>query len=113
MQAGPVSGGGRAGFLGPAYDPFTINDDPANPLAELRLPADVSAQRFDSRANLLAVLDGVPSPARAAEEHAAFRRSAARLLRSGKRAHLFHLDNEPPRPRDRYCRHPFGPSLLL
>ena len=46
MMPIPVSGGGRAGLLGAAYDPITINDDPREPPAGLRLPDELSAERF-------------------------------------------------------------------
>lgn len=113
MQAVPVSGGGRAGFLGPSYDPFAINDDPRDPLSAIQLPTGVSTQRFESRGGLLAVLDGCAPRARAAQEHEAFRRSAGRLLSSPATRELFDLDKEPGPLRDRYGRHRFGQSMLL
>jgi hypothetical protein len=112
MQAAPVSGGGRAGYLGPAHDPFAINDDPRKPPAELRRPADVSAGRFAARGALLASLEGCRSRGRAAEEHEAFRRTAGRLMSRADRD-LFDLEREPAQLRDRYGRHRFGQSLLL
>jgi hypothetical protein len=114
MQAMPVSGGGRAGFLGPAFDPLAINDDPTRPLPGLGLPADVPPERFEQRQGLLATLDGYERPrSRMAEEHEAFRRAAARLVRGTARRNVFDLDSEPAAVRERYGLHRFGQSLLL
>ena len=54
MAPVPVAGGGRAGYLGPRYDPLPINDDPSRPIASLALPTGVSAARLDGE-ELLAV----------------------------------------------------------
>jgi Protein of unknown function (DUF1501) len=113
MMAVPVSGGGRAGFLGPNHDPLAVNDDPRQPPAALQLPPDVPAQRFDERQSLLAVLEGCSPRTRIAEEHEAFRRSAGRLVHSGAGRDLFVLDREPAALRERYGSHRFGQSLLL
>jgi hypothetical protein len=113
MQAVPVSGGGRAGFLGPGYDPFAINDDPGQPPAELRLPAGVPGQRLDQREKLLAVVQGCGPRSRATEEHEAFRRSAMRLVGSTAARQMFDLEREPAALRERYGRHRFGQSMLL
>jgi hypothetical protein len=113
MQAVPVSGGGRAGFLGPSYDPFAINDDPRQPLTSLRLPEDISSGRLDDRQALLALLEGCAPRSRHGEEHAAFRRSAARLVRSAGARDLFNLEREPANLRERYGLHRFGQSMLL
>ncbi len=113
MQAVPVSGGGRAGFLGPSYDPLAINDDPRDPLTAFQLPQGVTRQRFESRGGLLAVLEGAAPRTRPAVEHEAFRRSAGRLLSSPATRELFDLGNEPAPLRDRYGQHRFGQSMLL
>jgi Protein of unknown function (DUF1501) len=82
MQPIPVSGGGRAGFLGPRYDPLPVNDDPTRPLTTLALPEGVSAARFQGRESLLAVLDGRTARCQTAIEYAATRRTALGLARS-------------------------------
>lgn len=112
MGAAPVAGGGRAGFLGPAYDPFPINEDPRKPIASLKLTEGVSESRFEGRQMLLAELEGAGSTKLAKVEHEEFRRSASQLLRSASRD-LFSLDREPLRVRERYGQHRFGQSLLL
>jgi len=118
MQAVPVSGGGRAGFLGPSYDPFAINDDPTLPLPALEAAPEMTAPRLDSRQTLLAVLEGCGPQqrgprSRATEDHVLFRRNAARLVQSQATRGLFSLDHEPATLRDRYGRHRFGQSMLL
>jgi hypothetical protein len=113
MQPLPVAGGGRAGMLGPRYDPFAINDDPTQPLPALRLPWDVSAERFERRQSLLATLDGHSPQARPPEEYQTFRGSASRLVGSASVKEMFQLDKEPRAMRDAYGMHRFGQSLLL
>ena len=113
MAAIPVSGGGRAGFLGPRYDPFPINDDPGQLVPELRLAQNVTPQRQADRHALLAHLEGCAPRSRATQEHGAFRESAARLLGSSAARDLFLIEREPDSLKDRYGQHRFGRSLLL
>jgi hypothetical protein len=112
MAAAPVSGGGRAGFLGPAYDPLAINDDPRQALPEFRLPAGVSGERLASRKGLLARIEGMHAPDRSAEL-GAHRANALKLVEAGARQDLFSLRKEPERLRERYGMGRFGQSLLL
>jgi hypothetical protein len=113
MQAVPVAGGGRAGFLGPAHDPLAINDDPTQPLTGLRLADDVPAARFEERHQLLAILEGQAGRWRATDNYGILRRSAAQLVGSAAGQDLFTLEKEPAPLRERYGRHRFGQSLLL
>ncbi len=114
MQAMPVAGGGRAGFLGPTHDPLAINDDPTRPLPNLGLPPEMTGERFSQRQGLLAELSGARGCAgRLADEHEQFRRSASRLVEANAGNNLFDLEREPRRLRDRYGLHRFGQSLLL
>jgi Protein of unknown function (DUF1501) len=112
MKSTPVSGGGRAGFLGAAYDPLAISDDPSSPPAGLKLPDDVSTERFAERQSLLAVLDGQSPRAVVSRDYQTFRRSASRLIGSAADG-MFALAREPEPMRERYGRHRFGQSLLL
>jgi hypothetical protein len=112
MQAAPVSGGGRAGFLGAAYDPLAINDDPCLGVAGFKLPAGLSAQRFGQRQSLLAVLDGRAPRAVASRDYQTLRGAATRLVGSAASG-MFALEQEADSLRDRYGRHRFGQSLLL
>jgi hypothetical protein len=108
MQSTPVAGGGRAGFLGPAFDPLAINDDPKGSVSGLVAPADVTPARLDGRQRLLAVLEG-----RRPAGYDALRSSAVQLVRAGAGRGLFDLDREPAAVRERYGTHRFGRSLLL
>jgi hypothetical protein len=111
MLTTPVAGGGRAGLLGAAYDPLAINDDPRFAPSGLKLPDDMTSERFDKRQSLLAVLDGRSARAASMQDYRAFRQSAAGLI--GASGRMFALDREPPQLHERYGKHRFGQSLLL
>jgi hypothetical protein len=113
MAPVPVAGGGRAGYLGPRYDPLPVNDDPTRPIASLALPTGVSAARLNGREELLAVLDGRTLKTQRAAEYAAARRTAMRLTRSIGGGGMFELSAEAAALRDSYGRGRFGQSLLL
>jgi hypothetical protein len=107
--------GGHAGFLGPRYDPFAINEDPSQPdgLRSSLRPDTVGPSRTRAREALLAAIDGAPPRLRPLRDYEAVREAAVRLTGSPRAARLFFLDDEPPHLRDRYGRHRFGQSLLL
>ena len=113
MAAMPVSGGGRAGLLGAAYDPLAINDDPREPPPGFKLPEGLSAERFDSRQSLLAMLEGDTSCVATSADYRSYRDAASRLVGSTAAGGLFSLEEERPAVRDRYGRHRFGQSLLV
>ncbi len=113
MSPLPVAGGGRAGYLGPRYDPLPINDDPSRPIASLALPTGVSAARLDGREELLAVLDGRTLKSQRAAEYTATRRTALHLTRSIGGGGMFDLSAERAPLREAYGRGRFGQSLLL
>jgi hypothetical protein len=112
------SRGQFAGWLGPAYNPLTIDANPA--LADYRVgefeaPAEVPPGRLDSRRELLAALErnwqspGASLPIAAAER---YYRDAFELIRSAVGQSAFQLDAEPPRLRARYGLNPHGQSVL-
>jgi hypothetical protein len=108
--------GGRAGFLGAAFDPLMINDDPRSPetLPGLSLPADVRQQRFQNRQALLAAVERPSSPGGASREFDELRGMAVHLTgRPGAGPSVYALDAEPLALRQRYGQHRFGQSLLL
>jgi hypothetical protein len=113
MALVPVAGGGRAGYLGPRYDPLPVNDDPSRPIASLALPTGVSAARLDGREELLAVLDGRTLKSQRAAEYAATRRTAMHLTRAIGGGGMFDLSAERAPLREAYGRGRFGQSLLL
>jgi hypothetical protein len=112
MQSTPVSGGGRAGWLGAAYDPLAINDDPRSPPEGLKLPDDVAGERFARRQSLLAMLDGRAPGALASRDYRTFRASATQLVGAAAGG-MFALDREPAAAHEQYGKHRFGQSLLL
>jgi hypothetical protein len=112
MKSTPVSGGGRAGWLGAGYDPLAINDDPGTPPGGLKLPDDVAGERFARRKSLLAMLDGRAPRALASRDYQTFRDSASQLV-SAASGGMFALVHEPAEAHERYGRHRFGQSLLL
>ena len=115
MTMMPVAGGGRAGYLGPEYNPLAINGDPreAGAVAALKLPEDMTADRHADRGELLALLDGFGRDLKRVQEYASVRRRASELTDSAGGDQLFSLEAEKPAVRDAYGRHRFGQSLLL
>jgi hypothetical protein len=108
--------GARAGFLGAAFDPLAINDDPRSPdsLPGLSLPKDVAADRLRERQALLAAVDSRAPDRLANHGFDELRRMAVHLTGSAsKNQSLCSLDQEPAALRERYGKHPFGQSLLL
>jgi hypothetical protein len=109
--------GGAAGFLGAKYDPLPVNGEPGtrDAIPAMVLPADVTAERFENRAALLAALDRAPASSQATSSSQALRQQAVLLTGSASQAGLpvFSLDGEPAEVRDRYGRHRFGQTMLL
>ncbi len=108
--------GGSAGFLGPKFDPLSVNGEPGTreAIPALALPDGVSADRLESRATLLSLLD---HPARSSSARAMhdMQQQAVLLTGAANRGTLpaFSLDNESAELRDRYGRHRFGQTMLL
>jgi hypothetical protein len=115
MQLLPVAGGGRAGYLGPEYDPLLINEDPRKPgaVAALALPREIDRSRSNSRRQLLAMLDGQPGRRPRMEEYGKLRRVAMELTDNSSDGGLFELEREPQPLREKYGQHRFGQSLLM
>jgi hypothetical protein len=108
----PCQGGG---FLGAAFDPFSISVDPDRKVyraGALALPADQSPARLEQRRQLLRGLEagpsrvaGLPAPA----QMRLFHDKALRLLASRDLHRALDLTREDPRTRERYG---FGPAPL-
>jgi hypothetical protein len=110
--------GQTAGFLGPAYAPFQITQDPSKPgfrVGELELPADLSATRLDRRRDLLRSIEDSQARPQATPTVAmdAYQTRAFELLQSDEVRRAFDLSSEPAAARDRYGSHKLGQSLLL
>ena len=111
------SQGQFAGWLGPVYDPFTIDNDPSRSdyqVGEFRLPADISVARLDDRRKLLADLDRQIRLKHSALEAADVnrRRAFELLTRSVADGNVFDLSKEPRKLRERYGMNPHGQSVL-
>jgi hypothetical protein len=118
-DVGNLTPGQFAGFLGRQYDPLTVLKDPSAPkfdVAELSLPADVTAARLDDREALLRRVDRqTRSLASSAEARAlgVYQERAVKLLTSPAVRQAFDLGREPDLIRERYGRNTLGQSCLL
>src|SRR5215212_788712 len=118
QESNVVGKGGTAGFLGAAYDPYYMFQDPANKvnLSDLQLRSDVPRERMERRANLLQkVNSAMPEIEKAVAGNAidSYYQKALDLVISGKARDAFDLEKEPKELRDKYGRHTFGQSLLM
>jgi uncharacterized protein (DUF1501 family) len=120
---GPTGGnlphGQDAGFLGKAYDPFSLNADPSKPgfkVPDLLPPAEIGEARLQRRRELRAVVESTvrdfeASPA--AELMDSNFAAAYRLMTSERAREAFDLTKEPQKVRDRYGMTRFGQCALL
>lgn len=112
------SHGQGPGWLGPALNPFTIDQDPSTSaynVGEFRLPEEVGPTRRDSREWLLGVVDAqsrhlesVPQVGAMASHY----ERAHSLLTDRRSLDAFDLSQEDPRLRERYGLHPHGQAVL-
>ncbi|MGL5095202.1 MAG: DUF1501 domain-containing protein, partial [Planctomycetia bacterium] len=116
---GSVTPGQHASFLGKTYDPFFIGGDPAAAdfgAPELRLPDSLTADRMQSRRDLLAVVDRqsrLLEYAAAAKGINDFQRRAYSMMSSPALKAAFDLGRESDKLRDAYGRDTYGQSCLL
>ncbi|HYM11786.1 MAG TPA: DUF1501 domain-containing protein [Bryobacterales bacterium] len=118
QESGIIGKGGAAGFLGKAYDPYRLYQDPAKPiqLDDLSLRKDVPAERLKDRFELLKGINGsMPDLEKALSSYALdeYYDKAYNLLLSGKARDAFDLNKEPDKVRERYGMFTFGQGLLL
>lgn len=115
----PPMAGQNAGFLGHAFEPFRVDQDPNGvgfSVAELALPVEVNGTRFDQRYGLLNKLDPrLPAVDQLGEIRGMtdLKQRAFGLLGSGKSRQAFDLSRESVKLRDQYGRHKFGQTMLL
>lgn len=125
QESGVVGKGGTAGFLGRAFDPYTLYPsgddmdmtkmDRIN-VDDLRLRPDVASYRLERRARLRDVInDGMPGLDRAVASYDLdeYYESALSLITSGRAREAFDLRQESDALRDRYGRNTFGQCCLL
>ena len=118
QEAGVIGKGGAAGFLGKAYDPYRLYQDPNKPikLDDLTLRKDVSPDRLKDRFTMLKGINGsMPDLEKALKDYAIdeYYGKAFDLVLSGKAREAFDLSKEPDKVRERYGRTTFGQGLLL
>jgi len=125
QESGVVGKGGTAGFLGRAYDPYTLyppGDDmdmkkmDKIKVEDLKLPAEVSPKRLQRRARLRQIInEGMPAVDKATEQYQldGYYDQALSLLVSGRAREAFAIEREADALRDKYGRNTFGQSCLL
>ncbi len=119
LRDGSVTPGQTASFLGKAYDPFFIGQNPNSEdfrLPELSLPADTTLARLEDRRELLRTVDRQASlleSSSTAKGIDAFYDRALTMLASPKVKKAFDLSGEDAKLRDRYGRTTYGQSCLL
>ena len=118
QESGVIGKGGAAAFLGKAYDPYRLYQDPNKPidLGDLALRSDVPPERLKERFYLLKGINGsMPELERAVSPYALdhYYQKAYGLLLSGKARDAFDLEQEKPEMRDKYGRTTFGQGALL
>src|SRR5438874_994932 len=125
QESNVVGKGGTAGFLGRAYDPYTLfpeGDDmdmtkmDRVKVDDLKLRPDVFGTRLERRAKLREAIDaGMPDVEKAVKEYNldAYYSRALNLVLSGRAREAFDLEREPQKTRDLYGRTTFGQSCLL
>jgi hypothetical protein len=111
--------GQGAGLLGPSFDPFTVYENPKEPikLSAFTLPGDISLDRLQSRIDLRGELDQLlaqqTQSTAGGKGFDPFFQQALSLLHSGKAIRAFKMEEEPAALRERYGLTTFGQSCLL
>jgi len=118
QESSVIGKGGAAGFLGKAYDPYRLYQDPNKTVKteDLTLRADVSPDRLKDRFELLKGINGsMPDLEKSVSSFALneYYEKAYDLVLSGKARDAFNLEKEPAAMRDRYGRTTFGQGALL
>ncbi len=112
------SHGQSAGWLGAAFDPLSIDANPAEPdyrVGDFRLPPEISLARLDHRRALLHDLNdqlrrqGDNAALAAMDRHV---HRAFDMLNSASGSGAFDLSQEPTAVRERYGLNPHGQSVL-
>src|SRR3954469_4027011 len=118
QESGIIGKGGAAGFLGKAYDPYRMYQDPAQKvtLEDLALRKEIPAERLKDRFELLKGINGsMPDLEKALNKSAVdeYYGKAYDLVLSGKARTAMDLSQEPAKVRERYGMHTFGQSVLM
>jgi hypothetical protein len=125
QESNVVGKGGTAGFLGKAFDPYTLFPDGDDmdmskmdkiKVDDLQLRPEVFGMRLERRARLRELIDaGMPEIEKAVADYNldTYYDKALSLVISGRARDAFNLKAEPDPLRDRYGRNTFGQSCLL
>ena len=125
QESNVVGKGGSAGFLGRAFEPYTLypsgDDMDMNKMDrikvdDLRLRPEVSTHRLERRARLRDIINGgMPEIEKAVKDYDLdeYYDTALSLIVSGRAREAFDLRKESHAIRDRYGRTTFGQSCLL
>ena len=113
--------GQSAGFLGPTYDPFFLDEEKKDSLADkefevktLRPLEGLHVDRIIERNELLTQLeDGSLAEATVSRRYAQYREQAYRMIASSEVRRAFDLKHEPVKLRDQYGRNEYGQSFLM
>ncbi|MDB6033341.1 MAG: hypothetical protein JWM16_3679 [Verrucomicrobiales bacterium] len=125
QESNVVGKGGTAGFLGKAFDPYTLYPEGDDmdmskmdkvKVDDLKLPPEVFSVRLQRRAKLReSIDDAMPEIEKAVANYNLdeYYQRALNLIVSGRARDAFDLSREPEAVRDRYGRNTFGQSCLL
>ncbi|MCH7727623.1 MAG: DUF1501 domain-containing protein [Planctomycetes bacterium] len=125
QESNVVGKGGSAGFLGKAFDPYTLYPSGGDmdmkkmdniKVDDLKLRQDVFAARLRRRARLRDVINkGMPAIDNAVKDYKLdeYYDQALNLIVSGRAREAFALNREPSDLRDMYGRTTFGQCCLL
>ncbi|HVK10723.1 MAG TPA: DUF1501 domain-containing protein [Gemmataceae bacterium] len=125
QESNVVGKGGTAGFLGKAYDPYTLyppgDDMDLDKMArikteDLQLRPDVNEIRLNRRASLRETISsGMPELEKATSKYElnSYYGKALGLVLSGKTRDAFDLSKEPAALREKYGKNTFGQCCLL
>jgi len=125
QESNVVGKGGTAGFLGKAFDPYSLYPDGDDMdmkkmdrirVDDLKLRPDVFATRLERRARLREVINaGMPDIEKAVADYnlEEYYDRALSLIVSGRAREAFDLSQEPKNVRDTYGRNTYSQSCLL
>jgi hypothetical protein len=125
QESNVIGKGGGAGFLGKAFDPYTLFPEGDDldmtkmnrvKVDDLKLRPDVFAQRLERRAHLRDAIEAaMPEIDKAVAQYNLdeYYNKALNLIVSGKAREAFEVDREDDKMRERYGMNTFGQSLLL
>lgn len=125
QESNVIGKGGAAGFLGKAYDPYTLYPDGDDmdmekmeriKIDDLQMRPDVFAVRLERRAKLRELVNSkMPEINAAVKDYQldGYYDQALNLITSGRARDAFAISTEDDALRDRYGRNTFGQSCLL